>query len=58
MNILAEPISKFLQRLGGVGEKQQAAPVVVGHDGIHVDADEYANVRDFFQIRPEREIAG
>jgi hypothetical protein len=31
--------------------------MVVGHDGIHVDANEDADVGNFFEIRPEREIA-
>ena len=47
LNILAKPIAKFLQRLGGVGEKQKAAPVIVRHDRVHVDADEDADVRTF-----------
>jgi hypothetical protein len=58
LNVVTQPVAELVEGLGRVGQEKQTAPVVIGHDGIHVDANEDANVRNLFQIRPEREISG
>ena len=56
LDVFAQLGLKLLQRLRRVSKEQQPALVVVGHDGVHVDADENANLWNLFQIRADSEI--
>ncbi len=58
LDVFAQFECEFFQSLGRVGQEEQAPPMVVGHDGIHVDANQNANVGNLFEIGPKGEVAG
>lgn len=58
LDVLAEVVFEFLQGPGGVGHEEQAAAVVIGHDGVHVDADQNADVGDVVEEGADGEVAG
>ena len=58
LDIGAELVLELLERFGGVRQEEKALAVVVGHDRVHVDAHENANVRHLVQVRANGEITG
>src|ERR1035438_2966389 len=58
LDVFAKLVFELLQGFGRVGQEQKAAPVVVGHYGVNVDANQNADVRDIAEKGADGEIAG